>query len=154
MLVAMAAISFIFICQGFVRVNYPRVYTEADNNTTVTVSPDTIIEIRLHERAESGLIWGINVSDGLVLERDIVFPLFPDTITGIRRMVLNPYGIHRFNLRAVSPGMRTIECILANPREPPVKRFVLYVNVIGTVAWRWSRRTRPLWWSWRPLHFA
>ncbi len=121
---ALAAIVMMF-SSGFMRVSYPPVFTEADNNTTIVVSKGTLIEIRLHERPASGHIWQINATDGLTIERDIALPVFPDTIVSIRHMVRNPPGIRCLDIRATGEGHQNVTCTM--PKMP--QGFVLNIEV-------------------------
>ncbi len=125
---ALAAIALIFSL-GFMRMSYPPVLTEADNNATIVVSQGTLIEIRLHERPDSGLIWCIEASEGLAVERDIALPSFPDPIVSIRHMVKNPYGIRCFDIRAIGRGHQNVTCTLESLQGWPIEKFVLHVEV-------------------------
>jgi predicted secreted protein len=123
-MLALAAITVIFFI-GFMRVSYPPVFTEADNNSTIVVSQGTLIEIRLHERPASGYVWSINASDGLAVERDIAIPVFPDSVVSTRHMVKNPNGIRCLDIRAIGQGHQNVTCIL--PKTP--QKFVLNIEV-------------------------
>jgi predicted secreted protein len=121
---ALAAITMIFFI-GFMRVSFPPVFTEADNNSTIVVSQGTLIEIRLNERPESGHIWRIEASEGLAVERDIAIPAFPDSIVSTRHMVKNPCGIHCFDIMAKGQGHQNVTCTLLKTPQ----KFFLNIEV-------------------------
>jgi predicted secreted protein len=115
---------------GSMKVYLPPVVTDEQNGQMITMMNGSVVDVRLHEQVHCGYTWAVVATDGLFLESDSSFPVFPEECMGI---VPNPRGMHRFVIRAVDSGIQNLSCIYGSPLEPGLvlSRFNLTIDVIG-----------------------
>lgn len=129
-LLVLSLIAIVLATAGDIRVNMPSVVTDEYNGQAIAMKQGSTVDVRLHEQVQCGYTWAVSLSDGLFLESDSSFPIFPEECMGI---VPNPGGMHRFVIRAMKPGTQKMQCIYGTPEKPDIalSRFNLTIVVEG-----------------------